>query len=191
MNKKRFKKLPSRAKQYVLYSIFSVLIGISFLLAGIVPFSILGLFIGGFVVAMGVVQVFFAVKRRNTKREDDSVLGITLILVGLILIMPGVKDVIYALLPVMIAFLGVGILIETIFRLIFKKKERSTSLWIKIPLSIVLIGLGIVFFLVESLIVYVTYVVGLIFLGFGVYGGLRSLTMEDPDVEPEKIPDYE
>ncbi|MBR7110287.1 MAG: DUF308 domain-containing protein [Clostridia bacterium] len=191
MNKKRFKDLPSRAKQYVLYSIFSVLIGLTFLLTGIVPFSILGLFIGGFVVAIGVVQVVFAVRRRNTKREDDSVLGITLILIGLILIMPGVKDVIYALLPVMISFLGVGILIETIFRLAFRRKERSTSLWIKFPLSVVLIALGIVFFLVESLIIYITYVVGLIFLGFGVYGGLRSLTMEDPDAEPENIPDYE
>ena len=191
MSKIKFKDLHSRAKQYVLYGIFSVLIGICFLLTGLVPFSILGLFIGGFVVVIGIIQVVFAVRRRNTKREDDSVLGVTLILIGLILVMPGTSEVIYSLLPVMIAFLGVGIFIETIFRIAFRRKERSTTLWIKLPLSILLIAIGLVFFFVEALISYVVYVVGLIFVGFGSYGGIRSLSMENYDAEPEKIPDYE
>ena len=191
MIKIKFKDLHARAKQYVLYGIFSVLIGICFLLTGLVPFSILGLLIGGFVVAMGIVQVVFAIKRRNTKREDDSVLGVTLILIGLILMMPGTSEIIYSLLPVMISFLGIGILIETIFRLAFRRKERSTTLFVKLPLSIALITIGLLFFFIESLVVYVVYVVGVIFVGFGAYGGIRSLTMENYDAEPEKIPDYE
>ena len=75
---------------------------------------------------------------------------------------------------------------------IFKKnkKDRDTSVILKFVVSLLLIALGVVFFLVESFNAYISLVTGIIFIGFSLYGGIRSLSIE-PEPELEKIPDYE
>lgn len=189
---KKFSELCLKAKSKVLYGFFSVLIGICFILAQFVTFSIMSLFIGAFIAVIGIIQIVSVIKGRKDPPEDDSVLGITLLSIALITVMPGINDTLFALMPIMILLLGLGILIEGIFRVILKNKGKGKpiSFWLKLPVSLLLIAIGLLFFLVESIITYIMIVVGIIFIAFGLYGGIRSFSIQ-PEPEFEKIPDYE
>ena len=188
----KFKNLCLKAKCKVLYGFFSVLIGICFILAQFVTFSIMSLFIGAFIATIGVIQIVSVIKVKKDPPEDDSVLGITLLTIALITVMPGINDTLFALMPIMMMLMGAGILIEGIFRVILKKKGKGKpiSFWLKLPVSIVLIAIGLLFFLVKSIIIFIMPVVGVIFIAFGTYGGIRSFSIQ-PEPELEKIPDYE
>ena len=192
MNNKKFSDLCPKAKRNVLYAFFSTLIGICFILLYFFNISLLSVLIGLFLAIIGLVQIIYVMKNRKDPPEDDSVLGITFMTIGLLMVMPGINNSIFMLLPALISLFGLGILIETLFRIIFKKKkkDRDTSVVLKFVVSLLLIAIGVVFFLVESFNAYISLVTGIIFIGFSLYGGIRSLSIE-PESEPEKIPDYE
>ncbi len=185
-------KLNIKSRVNLAYACISFVLGICFILAEFFGFGVLGIIIGALIVVMGTIQVVQVIKDKRDVPQDDSVIGVTLILVGLITMMPGVNDLIFALMPFMISFFGGGILIDTAFRAIFKKKrfKKGASVFLKIPIALILIALGIIFFVNLELSIHVTLVTGATFLGFSTYCAYRIFSAE-PEIEPEKIPDYE
>jgi uncharacterized membrane protein HdeD (DUF308 family) len=185
-------KLNIKSRVNLAYACISFVLGICFILAEFFGFGVLGIIIGALIVVMGTIQVVQVIKDKRDVPQDDSVIGVTLILVGLITMMPGVNDLIFALMPFMISFFGGGILIDTAFRAIFKKKrfKKGASVFLKIPIALILIALGIIFFVNLELSIHVTLVTGTTFVGFSTYCAYRILSAE-PEIEPEKIPDYE
>lgn len=173
----KINNFPQKAKINLAYCALATVTGLAFILAFFIGFGILSLVIGLAIGAIGIIYIVVALKDKREVPENDSVLGITVLLVGLMFMMPGITEMLLAYVPLMVIFLGLGILIELLLRKTLKKGEALT---IKGYIARIIIGASIatvggLLFLVQTFSIYSSIVTGVLFIGFSIYGTLKAL----------------